>query len=61
MQIPQPAPADAGSALPMLDITGVRLQRVEELSGQSLSDPRGIASLSIAAEGARLLGGKLTC
>jgi DNA-binding PucR family transcriptional regulator len=37
-----------------------RLQRVEELSGQSLSDPRGIASLSIAAEGARLLEGKLT-
>ena len=37
-----------------------RLQRVEELSGQSLSDPRGIAGLSIAAEGARLLGGKLT-
>ena len=37
-----------------------RLQRVEELSGQSLSDPRGIAGLSIAARGARLLGGKLT-
>ncbi len=37
-----------------------RLQRVEELSGQSLSDPRGIAGLSIAAEGARLLGGELT-
>ncbi len=37
-----------------------RLQRVEELSGQSLSDPRGIAGLSIAAKGARLLGGKLT-
>jgi len=37
-----------------------RLQRVEELSGQSLSDPRGVAGLSIAAEGARLLGGKLT-
>lgn len=37
-----------------------RLQRVEELSGQSLSDPRGVAGLSIAAEGARLLGSKLT-
>ena len=37
-----------------------RLQRVEELSGQSLSDPRGVAGLSIAAEGARLLGVKLT-
>jgi hypothetical protein len=33
-----------------------RLQRVEELSGQSLSDPRGVAGLSIAAEGVRLLG-----
>jgi hypothetical protein len=37
-----------------------RLQRVEELSGQSLSDPRGVAGLSIAAEGARLLGDELT-
>ena len=37
-----------------------RLQRVGELSGLSLSDPRGVAGLSIAAEGARLLGGKLT-
>ena len=37
-----------------------RLQRVEELSGQSLSDPRCVAGLSIAAEGARLLGVKLT-
>jgi DNA-binding PucR family transcriptional regulator len=33
-----------------------RLQRVEELSGQSLRDPRVVAGLSIAAEGARLLG-----
>jgi hypothetical protein len=37
-----------------------RLQRVEELSGQSLSDPRGVAGLSIAAEGVRLLGDELT-
>jgi DNA-binding PucR family transcriptional regulator len=37
-----------------------RLQRVEELSGQSLSDPRGIAGLSLAAEGARLLRDRLT-
>ena len=37
-----------------------RLQKVEELSGQSLSDPRGIAGLSIAAEGARLFRDKPT-
>jgi DNA-binding PucR family transcriptional regulator len=37
-----------------------RLQRVEKLSGQSLSDPRGVAALSIAAEGVRLLGDELT-
>ena len=33
-----------------------RLQRLEELTGQSLADPRGITCLSIAAAGARLLG-----
>jgi hypothetical protein len=33
-----------------------RLHRLEDLSGQSLSDPRGVAGLSIAAEGVRLLG-----
>jgi hypothetical protein len=32
-----------------------RLHRLEALSGQSLSDPRGVAGLSIAAQGARLL------
>jgi len=32
-----------------------RLHRLEALSGQSLSDPRGLAGLSIAAHGARLL------
>ena len=32
-----------------------RLHRLEALSGQSLSDPRGVAGLSIAAHGARLL------
>ena len=32
-----------------------RLHRLEALSGQSLSDPRGAAGLSIAAQGARLL------
>ncbi len=32
-----------------------RLHRLEALSGQSLSDPRGVAGLSIAAYGARLL------
>ncbi len=33
-----------------------RLHRLEALSGQSLSDPRGVAGLSIAAQGVRLLG-----
>jgi PucR C-terminal helix-turn-helix domain/GGDEF-like domain len=33
-----------------------RLHRIEALSGQSLSDPRGMAGLSIAAYGAVLLG-----
>jgi hypothetical protein len=33
-----------------------RLHRLEALSGQSLSDPRGVAGLSIAAYGAKLLG-----
>jgi PucR C-terminal helix-turn-helix domain len=32
-----------------------RLHRLEALSGQSLSDPRGVAGLSIAARGARFL------
>ena len=32
-----------------------RLHRLEALSGQSLNDPRGVAGLSIAAQGARLL------
>ncbi len=32
-----------------------RLHRLEALSGQSLKDPRGVAGLSIAAQGARLL------
>ena len=32
-----------------------RLHRLETLTGQSLSDPRGVAGLSIAAHGARLL------
>src|SRR5271165_7119388 len=32
-----------------------RLHRLEALSGQSLSDPRGVAGLAIAAQGARLL------
>ncbi len=32
-----------------------RLHRLEALSGQSLSDPRGVAGLSIAGYGARLL------
>jgi hypothetical protein len=34
-----------------------RLRRLEALSGQSLSDPRGVAGLSIAAQGVSLLGG----
>ncbi len=33
-----------------------RLHRLEDLSGQSLSDPRGVAGLSIAVQGVRLLG-----
>lgn len=33
-----------------------RLRRLEDLTGQSLSDPRGAANLAIAAHGARLLG-----
>lgn len=33
-----------------------RLQRLEELTGQSLAEPRGITLLSVAATGARLLG-----
>jgi DNA-binding PucR family transcriptional regulator len=33
-----------------------RLHRLEALSGQSLSDPHGVAGLSIAAQGVRLLG-----
>ena len=33
-----------------------RLRRLEELSGQSLRDPRGLAGLTIAAQGVRLLG-----
>jgi len=33
-----------------------RLRRIEELSGQSLSNPGGVAGLSIAAQGVRLLG-----
>lgn len=33
-----------------------RLRRLETLSGQSLSDPRGITALAIAAQGVRLLG-----
>jgi PucR C-terminal helix-turn-helix domain/GGDEF-like domain len=33
-----------------------RLHRIEELSGHSFSDPRGMAGLSIAAYGAVLLG-----
>ena len=37
-----------------------RLHRLEALSGQSLSDPRGVAGLSIAAQGARLLDQDLT-
>ena len=37
-----------------------RLHRLEALSGQSLSDPRGVAGLSIAAQGVRLLGQDLT-
>ena len=37
-----------------------RLHRLEALSGQSLSDPRGVAGLSIAAQGARLLEQNLT-
>jgi len=32
-----------------------RLHRLEALSGQSLGDPRGVAALSIAAQGARLV------
>lgn len=32
-----------------------RLHRLEALSGQSLSDPRGVTGLSIAAQGVRLL------
>ena len=32
-----------------------RLHRLEALSGQSLSDPRGVAALCIVAQGARLL------
>ena len=32
-----------------------RLHRLEVLSGQSLSDPRGVAALSMAAQGARIL------
>ena len=37
-----------------------RLHRLETLSGQSLSDPHGVAGLSIAAQGVRLLGPDLT-
>jgi PucR C-terminal helix-turn-helix domain len=37
-----------------------RLHRLEALSGQSLSDPHGVAGLSIAAQGVRLLGPDLT-
>ncbi len=37
-----------------------RLHRLETLSGQSLSDPRGAAGLSIAAQGAWLLEQNLT-
>ena len=37
-----------------------RLHRLEALSGQSLSNPRGVAGLSIAAQGARLLDQDLT-
>src|SRR5258708_23134776 len=33
-----------------------RLHRLEALSGQSLSDPRGVTGLSIATQGVRLLG-----
>jgi DNA-binding PucR family transcriptional regulator len=34
-----------------------RLQRLEELTGRSLEDPRGVAELYLASEAVTLLGG----